>query len=577
MTEGKERDLLLTWTKLVPASEGQDPLGLQLRVTARLGADLLHCITTITPRARYYSMLPWTIMEAQNHFADRKLREAVRQIEKKFTTGCLLHHQGSACAGGGLVGSEVLSPWYEGGRSADTWQKAPFAKNPALDAYFTSLVNFHLFVGRKPSDLSDEIEEFKEWDGVHELTETGRRLVSSYARAIAGTVDLAALNFNAPPVLENLKLWGKAGGLCELHNEAPDRQVLEDLFFNRVDLPEKSHMHRRDSLLLLLYLSHLLTKQGLPLDAETLCTTVYFGSIRNHDGQLISIPMPEALKDTAIRWRMFYFHRYLSYALEYLFSNIVNEANRDRLTGIVVEDWIREWSSPLVSSKLSKLLGIEIDTGLLAMKPRELFRSVGVDIATADQDGGAALDQLVGLEHNLGEHALYELLQQGAIQFTPESCVISTLLCILTVMRYQQWHAGDHGNWLAQATGNAPYENVTVPVVAEDWRVRFGDFWNTPMVDIAQNLIHRFVIRLHLTLAYQKSGAHFYLDEDRVIGRDKHFGSPKLSNPRLRRALQILWDLGLLDDDPDEATLRRMTERGEKVFEEFVGTRRIAN
>ena len=87
MPEKKERDLILNWTKLVPASEGQDPLGLQLRVPARLGADLLHCITTITPRARYYSMLPWTIIEAQNHFAGRKLREAVRQIEKTFTTG----------------------------------------------------------------------------------------------------------------------------------------------------------------------------------------------------------------------------------------------------------------------------------------------------------------------------------------------------------------------------------------------------------------------------------------------------------------------------------------------------------
>ena len=91
-------------------------------------------------------------------------------------------------------------------------------------------------------------------------------------------------------------------------------------------------------------------------------------------------------------------------------------------------------------------------------------------------------------------------------------------------------------------------------------------------MELAQNLIHRYVIRLHLTLAYQKSGAHFYLDEDRIIGRDKHFGIPKLTNPRLDSALQILWDLGLLEDHPNDGTLWRMTKSGKAVFSEFVGS-----
>ena len=41
-----------------PASDA-DPLGLNLRVSARLANELLHCITSITPRARYYSFFPW--------------------------------------------------------------------------------------------------------------------------------------------------------------------------------------------------------------------------------------------------------------------------------------------------------------------------------------------------------------------------------------------------------------------------------------------------------------------------------------------------------------------------------------
>jgi hypothetical protein len=46
---------------MVPVVEGKDPLGLMGRVSNRLANQLLFCITSITPRARYYSFLPWCI------------------------------------------------------------------------------------------------------------------------------------------------------------------------------------------------------------------------------------------------------------------------------------------------------------------------------------------------------------------------------------------------------------------------------------------------------------------------------------------------------------------------------------
>ena len=119
-------------------------------------------------------------------FPAKILREAVKKIEKAFTTGCLLNHDGKACTGGGLVGSDVLKPWFDDGHLPETWQSAPFAVNPALDAYYTSLVNFHLFVGQKQENLDNDIEETTAWDGVHELSEIGQQLVSSYRNAIEG-------------------------------------------------------------------------------------------------------------------------------------------------------------------------------------------------------------------------------------------------------------------------------------------------------------------------------------------------------------------------------------------------------
>jgi hypothetical protein len=56
--QNNQTTVLLAWSKLVLVSEGQDPPGLNLRVSARLSGQLLHCITSITLRAQYFSFFP---------------------------------------------------------------------------------------------------------------------------------------------------------------------------------------------------------------------------------------------------------------------------------------------------------------------------------------------------------------------------------------------------------------------------------------------------------------------------------------------------------------------------------------
>ena len=68
--------LLLRWSEHVPASDVQDPLGLGLRGSTRLASRLLFCITSVTPRARYFSFIPWCIFDYQK-----------REKGKSFSTG----------------------------------------------------------------------------------------------------------------------------------------------------------------------------------------------------------------------------------------------------------------------------------------------------------------------------------------------------------------------------------------------------------------------------------------------------------------------------------------------------------
>src|SRR5271166_4837915 len=111
--------ILLRWSEHVPASDVQDPLGLSLRGSARLASRLLYCITSITPRARYFSFIPWCVQNWQEKEKGRPfavgLSDAIALRERALTLGCVAHHDGKPCTGGALVGSDNVAIWFRKG------------------------------------------------------------------------------------------------------------------------------------------------------------------------------------------------------------------------------------------------------------------------------------------------------------------------------------------------------------------------------------------------------------------------------------------------------------------------------
>src|SRR6056297_2898086 len=105
----KPERLLLRWSDHVPASDVQDPLGLGLRGSTRLASRLVFCITSVTPRARYFSFIPWCVLDYQKREKGKSfstgLRDAIVFRERALTLGCIAHHEGTTCEGGGVVGS----------------------------------------------------------------------------------------------------------------------------------------------------------------------------------------------------------------------------------------------------------------------------------------------------------------------------------------------------------------------------------------------------------------------------------------------------------------------------------------
>ena len=554
---------LLAWSKLVPVSEGQDPLGLNLRVSARLSGQLLHCITSITPRARYFSFFPWCVAEFNRREKIEKtissLRDAIRLREKALTLGCVLHHDGHPCDGGGLVGSKEAITWLrKNSGSTPRFSRLQFTKNPALNQYFNSLVHLGFFVTDETQSEEVETEEAPEVVFTDlELTPLGQRVATAYETAV-GNLPVITRLVKQPDGCspQHLKQWGKVGGLCELsHPVSPDRELLRDVFFNRVESPGESHRFRRGSLVLLLELVRQLESHEVMLEVDSFNDAVYFGKVFRQEGSpLLDIKLPQQLADIANRWRMFHFHFYLSVALESLFVAVVSKARSAGLRGFRLEALVESLKSKSVTKHFQSRLSMKIASNFLDVTPRELFKLAGVDIRTADSTGSIELEKTVEWAHPFSESSL-ALVFNEVDRDTPEGIASALLLLIVTATRFVRWEPTGHGSWLAQAVRDA-YKDVTVPVVLRELRERFPDYWNVSWREIATFVIRRFVVRQHEVLAYDKnwdgSSAFFHTENDLIRWRQLNYDEIGVGNARFSRALQILRDLAFIVEVTDK-------------------------
>ncbi len=558
--------VLLAWSKLVPVSEGQDPLGLNLRVSARLSGQLLHCITSITPRARYFSFFPWCVAEFNRREKIERpssnLRDAIRLREKALTLGCVLHHNGQACDGGSLVGSKQAIAWLEKHPDATPmFSKLSFTKNPALDAYFNSLVHLGFFVADEEQPEEIETEEAPQVAlSELELTPLGQRVAATYEAAV-GKLPVVTMLPKQPDACSppNLKRLGEVGGLCELSQPAsPDRELLRNVFFNHVGSPGESHRFRHDSLVLLLELVRQLAAHDVTLDVDAFNDAVFYGKVwQEDDAPLLEIKWPDQLTDIANRWRMFHFHFYLSIALESLFVSVVCKARSAGLKGFRLEALVETLSSKSVTKHLESRLSVKMPGNFLDSTPRELFKVAGVDIRAADSSGSNEMDRLVDWAHPFSESSL-ALVFHEIDRDTPEGIASALLLLIVTATRFVRWETTGHGSWLAQAVRDA-YKDVTVPVVLRELRERFSDYWNTSWREIATFVMRRFVVRQHEVLAYDKnwdgSRAFFHTENDLIRWRQLNYDEIGVGNARFSRALQILRDLALVERADGEKKL----------------------
>lgn len=554
----KSQQVLLAWSALVDSSAGVDPLGLALRVGARLTSELLHCITSITPRARYFSFLPWCISDYRLHEAGRKgargLRRAIEIREHALVLGCVLHHDGESCEGGALTGSEKAQEWFKKGIPARAaLGSRRFSKNPALAAYFGSLVNLGLV---RPTDeqVEDSDEEYELTFDDLELSERGQRVAAAYDRAVRGIAAADKIALSDTVDSADLREWGRRGGLCEVRQaKAPDRAILRELFLGRSGTNDQRPF-RQHTLLLLLHLADEFADRGFGLEASVFNDATYFGCLVDWGSEDSPQPIawPNELEDIALRWRAYHFHHYCWFALENVFAGVVAEARAADPVGTTYEALMAEVASRSAARTSSAALGLDKVTAVAKITPRELWQICGFHDDPMTLTGSKNWDKIVGPRHTLSEGRLEDVLRRESFGFGP-NLLLSLVLVLSSLARYRRWEDTNYGRWLFKHAESDALLDVTTPQVLHIFRQECGDFTRVPLGQLAGLLLHRFVIRQHEMMAFTKSHdgsrAFFQTDQGRIFVRAEKAWEPKQENGRLRAALRILVDIGYLEPD----------------------------
>jgi hypothetical protein len=554
---------LLRWSGYVPASDVEDPLGLNLRGLARLGERLLHCITSITPRARYFSFIPWCIFDYQNREQGKPyslgLRDAIVLRENAYTLANISHHKGETCSGGSLVGSNEAKRWFRKGYAEANLKKLRFAKNPALDAYFTSLVNLGCFVPDDDDDLaSDDDPDAKReftFDDI-KLSAVGLDLAKRYDSVVGGLPAVRRwVGDTRRCSVKSLAQLGRYGGLCDFTDAHPaDRSLLRDLFFGMATSRGGSHRVRRQSLLLLLDLCRQFSAEAWELNDWTFASAVYFGEVVTEDGRL-DVKLPPALVDIATRWRMFYFHHFMGVALEGLFCWLITQLDTRGLAGAKLEDLVLKLNETSARDRLSELFHCDLTQPFGEMTPSDFFAKLSLPHGDCEPGLGTKFDLAVRSIHRASEDILEAFVRDGEFLQSSVGLALPLTLLATTLTRFARWKTTKYGNWLASVARD-PYVDLVPPVLASGLSRQFEAWWHTKWAGLATFILSRYVVRQHQSMSYEKtlSGDRclVQVDGERVFSSPGHgFEKIGMGNPRLGSAVQILIDLGLMERADD--------------------------
>jgi hypothetical protein len=351
---------------------------------------------------------------------------------------------------------------------------------------------------------------------------------------------------------------------------SPDRNVLREVFFAGKANQETGHFVRSRSLLLILHLARQLSEKEALLDEQGFGLAVYYGEIDFDDDDKLTVQWPAPLLDIATRWRIFYFHHYMSVALEGAFAWLVTQTSEAGLRGTTIKQLCASLNSTSARREVASIIGRKLESSFGTSNPVSLLGDYVDGFASLDASTSKRIDNAIRPTLAISEANLEVLIRDRTFSQSRTGLAIPMLLLGITLSRFAQWEGTDYGNWLAQVSAD-PYVDIVPPALTAGLNRRFGAWWKSSWVDLAQFVLSKYVVQQHQTMSYEKTAKGdrclLQVDGDRITTRPNEvYEQIGMGNARFPSAVRILKDLGLLLDNADGVTV--LTEDGDRLLDE---------
>ena len=201
---------------------------------------------------------------------------------------------------------------------------------------------------------------------------------------------------------------------------------------------------------------------------------------------------------------MFYFHHYMSVALEGMFAWVVTQVSEKGLAGASVKELAESLKSATVRKALAELFDFDLTEEFGTSTPSDLFQRFVGAFEELDANIGRFLDEKIRPTNAFSEDRLESVIRKLA-PVSPGSdwprC--TPALLGVTLARYGPMGRRQvTGNWLATASTD-PYVDLVPPIVTAGLTRHFGQWWKCQWKDLAEFVLWKYVVQQHQSMSYE--------------------------------------------------------------------------
>lgn len=552
---GKKEVPLVAWLKEPHRSGGLDPLGVRAPCES-LYTQLLPGITNVTDRARYFSFYPWLIWAVEQHTGPLKrlpLYHTVRRADCLFTLIGARHQtaHGPVKLHGGLIGATTLFRALDQVEEGEPLRLSEFSTtDQAPERYFKNklggLGQYYLGTLQQAGLVAGDPRS-----GIRYTEERGRPMARAFDEGCDREAFFAALE--ADEVTTNTLDELSSFCACRINTNPAEHSALADYFFNRPgDFHRESGRPRRLTLALLLDLCERLQGSDIPLTVDGYGSDVfracaYGGAL---PGGEVWEPGTTALNTLREGWGMYHRHELFSEALQCIFW-----AGLDALQeqGLLVADsrafgeWFAEEFGGAPDGGDGETLADAVARTMNGVPPVELWEEPEHEV------------QLGWKAHNLTREAETRLRREEVVRGSLR------VLLILVARGRDRPDGGSHFGLSQHHLRQYPVNLHAFELLAR------GDWERLTMRELLVRLSTRWGVDAHLRVALRKLryGGH---DTFKIVPGEQGMmviesPLPGFTGPRIRQALQMLYDIRAIDFDPAAGRMRP-TKFGLEMLEE---------